>query len=721
MAPPIEWDFSEQKLTWLSVRGRIGFRDPDQLVVKGQGKSPLIISPPEPAIDWSRYEAVLIRMVSEGSGRIKLKFPQQEYVKQLGEPLKFRVYRFDLGLKTAGYQARLVIEPTDSPNDLAAIDYIKLVPRRIEFPKPVGLSFIRKRDEYRHVLYAHSPSSITYEVAVPEQATLRFGVGVADRPVEFRVKVGEDLLYSDKIIGPEHWREFDIDLARFAGQKVKLVFETAGDEGAVGLWATPILTAARPSNKPNVLVYLIDTLRADHTSVHGYRRDTTPFLKQLGGEGVVFEDCQAQSTWTKPSVASLLTSLHTPAHGIQEFDDIIPRGAVTLAATLRRNGYVTASILGNPFPGRATGLERGVDHLMEYPVVQRAWIRSERATDSAALNRVAFSWLDRHHDAPFYLYLHSTDPHAPYAPPASTESKFANPAETREFNRDSGKLRQVSGGFGGGAVFNRKQARAKGVDPDAWVRRAIDRYDGEIAFNDSNIKILVEKLADLGILDNTLIVVVSDHGEEFLEHGWTTHGHSLYSEVSHVLCLMWNPRLIPEPRRVSAPAQLIDVMPTVLDLLGIPPPEMIEGESLKPLIGGQPFERTAPAMAMRLARTDAPPPASGLGIPENRIDTMARFDAKWKLIYRPEGKSVGLPEVELYDRAADPGDAHNVAAGNAAVTARLVPEVKQWRARQEQIHKLLGETGKKPLGRDTLEKLRSLGYISPERAAPEGK
>ncbi len=719
-APELEWDFSEPVITWLPVRGRMGFRPDGHLVVKGEGESPLILSPDEPGIDWTKYESLLIRMAVAGGRRIRLRFPEQVYEKNLAPPLEFRVYRFDLNFRGPSYTARLMIEPTDSPNQAAAIDYIKLIPRRTGFPEPAGTLRIGKRAEFRRVIYAHAPSVIVYEIPVPENARLRFGIGVAEEnPITFRVTVDGDVVFSRTVTDDAAWVDEEVDFSHYGGHTVRLAFETEGPKGAVGFWATPVLTAAEPKNKPNIVVYLIDTLRADHTSLYGYFRDTTPFLKKLGAEGVVFDDCQAQSTWTKPSVATLLTSLHTPAHGIDEFTDTIPAGATTLAAALRKAGYVTASIIGNPFSGRNSGLERGVDHLFEYPAIQRRRRRVEGATDSAALNRVAFQWLEKHRGEPFFLYLHSTDPHAPYRPPKMTEAKFADPAESEEFQRDYEKLKQMTGPYGGGAVFNRRQARAKGVDPDLWVRRAIDRYDAEALFNDRNIELLVEKLKDLGVLENTLIVVVSDHGEEFLEHGWTTHGHSLYEEVTRVVFLMWNPRLIPAPQRVEEPVGLIDVTPTILDLVGVPPEGLMQGRSLAALVRGEADSGAGSVMAARLPERTPPPP--GGGIPENRTTTLAWIDASWKLIYRPDGPSVGLKRTELYDRRSDRGEKHDVSTLHPEVVERLVAEVRRWWDGQKEVRGLLGPSKKTTLDPATLERLRSLGYLGGGKPAATKK
>ena len=232
--------------------------------------------------------------------------------------------------------------------------------------------------------------------------------------------------------------------------------------GAVGLWANPLLANDGPKRRPNVLVYLVCSLRPDHTSLYGYSRDTTPFLKKLGAAGVVFDEAQAQAAWTKASVPSLMTSLYSYTHGLQQDNDTIPPGSTTLAEQLRAAGYVTASVVTNPFVGRVSGLDRGFDYLMEYPVVHRQRTdEADRGTDSAALNKVIMPWLEQHRDEPFFLYAHTTDPHAPFRPPKGYEEKWANPAETKQFDgnyRMAFDKRQ----YGGGAVFTRASIRARG-------------------------------------------------------------------------------------------------------------------------------------------------------------------------------------------------------------------------------------------------------------------
>jgi arylsulfatase A-like enzyme len=516
------------------------------------------------------------------------------------------------------------------------------------------------------------------------------------------------VLFSKEVHDPAVWEDARVDLSAFAGQRLRIVFETSSrTEGAVGMWANPLITARSRAKRPNVLIYMIDTLRADHTSLHKYSRRTTPFLQQLGSEAIVFEDCHAQASWTKPSVASLLTSLYSFAHGLQEITDKVPPGAATLAESLRKAGYVTASIITNPFPGRNSGLERGFDYLLEYPVIQRKRTPADQGTDSGALNRVLMPWIEQHRDEPFFLYAHATDPHAPYDPPDEFESRFADLQESGEFQRDYGKLRQEGRGFGGGAVFNRERAREKGVDPERWVKQAVDRYDAETAHNDNSIEQLIEKLRELGILEQTLVIVLSDHGEEFLEHGWTTHGHALYQEQTHVLWLMWNPKLLPAPRRITDPVQLIDVMPTLLDQLGIPAPSVVQGTSRVALIRGESVP-AGPVFSSRRSEIGTPPPNP---LPESWTDTVARLDGEWKFIYRPRGADFGLKQRELYQRKNDPNDRRDVAEQHSDLTEKLTSEVREWIAAQEELRALLGTGGQSELDAATLERLRSLGYV----------
>ncbi len=712
-AQPVVWRFAEHKVTWQSLRGRMGFKKPGLLVVKGDGNTPVIAAPNNPAIDWSLYEAVKIRMIAEGGTEIKVRLGSEEMRQKLAPAMEWMVYQFSIPAVPSGFIRPMAIMPTDDLFAAVAFDFIELVPRKETLGAPAGLATIGKLDEYRSTLFARAPASIAFDIPVPAGGpAMHFGLGIAGKAqVTFRILAGPGKaeLFSRQVSDPDRWEDAEVDLSAYAGTTAHIVLESAASAaGAVGFWANPLVIDRTLPRRPNVLLYVVCTLRPDHTSLYGYARETTPYLKQLGASSAVFDDAVAQAPWTKASVPSILTSLQAYAHGLVNESDTIPRGAVTMAEQLRAAGYVTASIVANPFAGRASGLERGFDYVMEYPVVQRQRTDAvDRGTDSAAINRAIMPWLERHRDEPLFLFVLSTDPHAPYRPPAEFEKQFANPAETEQFNRDYAKLRDIRA-YGGGATVNRAEIRAKGIDPEVFLRRAVDRYDGEIAHNDRSIAALTGKFKDLGILDNTLVIVASDHGEEFWEHGLGAHGHSLYSELIHAALLMWNPKLIPQGRRVPDTVQLIDILPTVLDLLGLKPAEGAEGRSLAPLMRGGHVDKALPAMSTKLALPTAKP---GGSVPENLTDTIARVETDWKLIYRSESARARLKQVELYDRRADRADRNDVAGQHPDEANRMKSEILKWMEREKAVKSRLGQRGARPLDNTTLERLRSLGYL----------
>lgn len=708
-AEPIVWQnfVSKSGIDWQIIRGSAEIQNGD-LLVKGGGSTPVLFSPKQVAIDWNLYQAVEIRMSAQSGHEVKIKIGDFEGKQKLGPAGQYNVYRFSIDIDAPKGSRVLGLMPTDSLNDPVTIRSIKLIPKPANFSKPAGKLNLGKSDEYRDSLYVHSPSTIKFHVAVPVNGHLHFGTGTTARaaPVTFRVLAdGNTNLYTRTMSNPEVWEEADVDLSRWSGRSIDLKFETEAADGVVGLWSNPLLTSTAPKSRPNILIYTIDTARADHTSLYGYARDTTPFLKKLGASGIVFEDCQAQATWTKASIASLMTSLYAFTHGIIRDSDTIPPGARTLAEQMRSSGYVTASIVSTPFVGRATGLEKGFDYLLEYPIVVREHSQqAERDTDSEALNRVVFSWLDKHHSESFLLYAHATDPHAPYNPPPPFEAKFANPAQSISFQRSYTGMRSDRQN-GGAVVVSQEIVKKAGVDPDRFIHQAIDRYDGEILHNDHSLELLVAKLKQLGILDNTVIVVISDHGEEFWEHGWTGHGQSVYQELTHSLLMMWNPTLFKTARRIKEPVQLIDVMPTILDVLHLKVPDLTQGQSLLPLMKDQAFKRRGLIVASRFAA----PQAAGL-VPENATDSFAILDSQWKFIYRKTAK-LGLKKVELYDRFADRAEQHDVAEQNSGKVEQSISALRLWIDAQNKIRDLIGRTGTSKLDSETIQRMRSLGYL----------
>ncbi len=306
------------------------------------------------------------------------------------------------------------------------------------------------------------------------------------------------------------------------------------------------------------IVYLVDTLRADHLSCYGYERETSPHLDAFARDALVFERCLSQSTWTKPSTASVLTGLYPAQHGANKETASMPAEVVTLAERLSETGVSTAAFYANSWLNEKHGLGQGF--------TTYEWVSSavERRTREVVDRALAF--LDGLGDERFFLYLHVVDPHAPYDPPPPYDARF-----------DSGYTGPVDGHYG----LGEHRGRLQDLDPDG-LQRLVDLYDGEIAYTDSEFGRFLEQLDARGRLEDTLVVFTSDHGEEFREHGGWRHNARLFDEVVRVPLVVRAPPVLtaPGPRRVDALALQIDVAPTVLAAFGLPLPDELPGRDL---------------------------------------------------------------------------------------------------------------------------------------------
>ena len=291
------------------------------------------------------------------------------------------------------------------------------------------------------------------------------------------------------------------------------------------------------------MVYLIDTLRADHMGCYGYPRDTSPNLDRLAREGVLFERAYAPSSWTRATVGSLFTGLLPPGHGAQRRDQALRGDVPTLAEMLREQGYATAAFISNPNVLPVFGFGRGFDEVVD--VESRS-----RETRADGVHSAVFEYLDRPRDpsTPLFLYIHTRDPHTPYEPLPPYDTRFR-------------------------------------PEP-AWshYEKTKALYDGEIAYNDAEIPNLLDRLEQEGIASNALMAFVSDHGEEFFEHGSWEHGQTLYEEQLAVPLIMTFPGGVHAGSRVERPARITDLMATIADVVGTAAPEGTGAESLLPLL-----------------------------------------------------------------------------------------------------------------------------------------
>jgi len=370
---------------------------------------------------------------------------------------------------------------------------------------------------------------------------------------------------------PRHrrWEEIAVDLEPYAGREVKLSFEVSlrknGEEdrpGPVCLVSDPMLLPSRPAEGTNVILLSVETLRRDHMSLYGYERATTPFLEELAGECVVFESSFSQSSWTRPSVATILTGLYPSQHMARISLDRLSDSVLTLPEILREAGYQTVGVCTNELISRpAFNYDQGFDLFID-----------EGMGLAQHARRDFVDWLDRHPRRPFCAFIHLFDPHAPYTAPGDLTEKFVS----KEYD---GPLKDWN------LLTDWKLNDTEGLTArDAQFVR--DRYDAEIAYTDMVLRRFVEDLKRRGVWDSTLLVLTSDHGEEFMKHGHWGHGHDLYPEKLRVPLVIKLPDGLHGGTRSDEVVSGVDIVPTILQALGLPGAERLPGRDLLSLLDG---------------------------------------------------------------------------------------------------------------------------------------
>jgi arylsulfatase A-like enzyme len=448
---------------------------------------------------------------------------------------------------------------------------------------------VRLNDVALRVLPASPPSRLRYTADIPKDGRLELACGIPaeyhDKPgIEFVVKVVQDgrehVAWSqllNPLENPQHryWVHVEIDLAKFAGNGRQIVLETNGYDKdgnpTRAYWGAPALTTASETTQKVAIVYLVDTLRADHTQVYGYERDTTPELLKFAADAVVFDQAIAQASWTKPAVASVLTSLLPGHHRAVQLRDPLDADLLTLPEMLGSKGYATGAAIANSvIYGAGTQFEQGFDH---FAGLHGAENRPSKLVEAAGVVDEALRFLDRRRGFPTFLYVHTMDPHVPYEPPAPFDTKY-EPHATPDH---------------------------PGVDPRTDYKEPIDRermiarYDGDIAYGDREFGRFVRELKARGLYDRALVVFMADHGEEFLDHGKWLHGKSVFDELVHVPLIVKFPKGQDAGRHVKTQVRAVDVLPTVLQTLDlpVPAPPTITGLPLQRAIAGDAKERPA--------------------------------------------------------------------------------------------------------------------------------
>ncbi len=459
---------------------------------------------------------------------------------------------------------------------------------------------------------------------------------------------------------------------------------------AMGLERTPAAPPPSPVGRPvptgpSVILVLVDTLRADHLSCYGYPANRTPAIDALAQDGTLFTRTFAQASWTRPSVATILTSLYPSSHRAIHKSDVLPASVLTLAEVMQATGYRTIGFANNINVAPLFNFQQGFD---EYVFLEPAFFfgASEAAAQLTIYNQLrlmreryfshvkhvenyyqpadvvtdhGLDWIARNGDRPFFMMLHYMDPHDPY---------FAHPWNGEAF------------------------ARVANPNPERGLAdRYRSAYDGEISYLDGQLERLFKGLKARGVYDRTVIVLTSDHGEEFCDHGGWWHGTTLYDEQIAV------PLIVKPPAGGLAGvvneglASSVDIAPTMLAIAGIAVPETMVGKPLG-LIGTAPPPRD---------HSFAESALEGNILQSYRTDT-------WKLIHANPGNPRGLPESQLFEVANDPGEQRDVFSGRPQEAGALASGMAAVRQRAEAVAAHASETA---IDSATEERLRALGYV----------
>ena len=420
--------------------------------------------------------------------------------------------------------------------------------QRIDDAEPLSLKTlareqVKRGKEWRRAWRIPGGAPKALDLGVPRVgAELRLGVlprGSVGTTVDVAVYLGEKRLTSFAAEEPMAWTDRRIPLGKNGPVhgECRVFFQSERD-----FWVGPCELVGEVQSKPNVLIVLVDTLRQDHLGCYGYARDTSPNIDALGADSVLFADLVPQSSWTRPSVASLLTCCYPSTHGASDRDSVMRSGLPSLGEALRAAGYESHAFMSNgtclPVWGVGDEFDRVLD-LVETKAPN---------SDDADVIDPAIATLRNVAGRPWFMYVHLMGPHSPYTPPPPFDQKFRSP-------------------------------ETPGSEHDRLVRGLLDGYDGEIAYTDHQLGRMLSELRDLGLYDDTVIVLLADHGEQFYEHGDCGHGCSLFVEELNVPLLVKLPISAHAGERCEALVECVDIGPTILEAVEAPLDARFQGRS----------------------------------------------------------------------------------------------------------------------------------------------
>jgi arylsulfatase A-like enzyme len=433
-------------------------------------------------------------------------------------------------------------------------------------------------------------------------------------------------------------------------------------------------------NRLNVLLITIDTLRADHLGVYGYRRSTSPSMDALARRGVVFDEAYTYWPKTRGSFAGIMTGRFASQSGYGRTHPLLLDFNPTLAGVLKEAGYDTVATVDNPNVASSLGYARGFDRYRE-TWEEKALVTEMDRTRAITADGVRFLGEARP-DRPFLLWLHYVNPHAPYEPPAPWDTAFLDGEASR------GPALPVVDGFHGGV-------------PRPWAKPGqglgfyVAQYDGEIAAVDAEVGRLLDALDASAVRDRTLVVLTTDHGESLGEHGYYfDHGENLFDPSMRIPLIVAGPG-VAEGRRTDVLATTLDFVPTILDALKVSYPPDLVGESLLPATRG---ERRPDRRRLQ---------------GQNDRNLLGAWDRRYKIVATPADAGA---RYALYDREQDPGETRDAARESPERMREERRELELFRERIDgflvRTRRLLeGQSGEERLSPEACEKLKAIGYV----------
>ncbi len=578
----------------------------------------------------------------------------------------------------SGQIGRLRIDPTDRAGDRLRI--LRVEGLRFRPPDAVEPWRVALGPEVRSAFAVTPGVPLELEARAPSTASLRFGYGLLEdsvaagwrtEPVELRVSVASAdqpgqapsrsrVLFTAVFpaAGREaepSWHTARIDLAEYGGQRLRLraeaVLPDGGTEGFALLIADPEIYPAETIRRhPNVVLISIDTLRADHLSLYGYFRVTSPNLDAWArGAGVTFLNTVAASPWTLPSHVSMLTGVDALGHGVNYLDTSVSEDLLLLPEILRRHGYRTAAVTGGGFVVSKYGLDRGFERFRWWPGRSGDELELEENLDTA------LDWIEDFSDRPFFLFFHTYEVHSPFRRHEPHFSWLGGRAEDLGGERLS--LKSAAAGVDEGFIHRYSARWERGSDGHEVALADLDPgtlaslYDTGILRVDGELPRLFERLRKLDLDRDTVVVFTSDHGESLGEHGLLSHSH-LYDDNLKVPLVISYPRRLAGGQALTRQARTVDLMPTILDLAGLEIPPGLDGISLVPWIEGGEDGPAPPAWSY------AGWPNRGLSLRLDNAQAYLLNDAPWPAICGHE---------EYYRLLEDPGQLRNLVATDPEV------------------------------------------------------